>query len=167
MASPLLQFANARVKIPVSSRVQNADGRYVYTEQASQLIICYLKRMQYSGVSSGSRKVPLASELGGEMLPGASGDEFFYRGYALQKVIVQDSYDWRKEDISDLNLVDIDGSETFMAPQQKILFGFGNQPSMTGIIQRSTGVFGGTGIDEIIYPAIGVQFQITGAEVLG
>lgn len=167
MASPLLQFANARVKIPISSRTQNPDGRYIYTEEVSELIVCYLKRMQYSGVSSGSRKVPLPSELGGEMLPGAIGDEFFYRGYAIQHAIVQDSYDWRKEDISDLSFTDIDGSETFMAPQQRILFGFGNQPSMTGTIQRSTGVFGGAGIDEIIYPAIGVQFQITGAEVLG
>jgi len=37
---------------------------------------------------------------------------------------------------------------------------------MTGTIQRSTGVFGGKGIDEVIYPVIGVEIQITGAEIL-
>jgi len=37
---------------------------------------------------------------------------------------------------------------------------------MKGTIQRSTGLFGGAGIDQIIYPAIGVELQLTGGEVL-
>lgn len=167
MASPLLQFANARVRIPISTRVQNSNGRYIYEEDAYKLVVCYMKRIQYSGVSSGSRKVPLPSELNGEMLPGAGGDEFYYRGYALEYSQVLSGYDWRKADITDIEFEQVLGNETFFHPSQKIDFGFGNEPSMIGTIQRSSGVFGGAGIDEIIYPAIGVQFQITGAQVLG
>jgi len=37
---------------------------------------------------------------------------------------------------------------------------------MTGTVERSTGIFGGQGIDEILYKEIGgVQLQITGGEV--
>lgn len=166
MASPLLEFANTRIRIPVRARSQNADGRYVLTEDVSYLVICYMKRAQYSGVSSGSRKIPLPSELYGEMLPGASGDEFYYRGYALQYAQVTDDYDWLQQDISDLTLADISSNQPFLRPQKKVEFAFGNEGLMTGTIQRATGAFGGAGIDEIIYPAIGVEIQITGAEIL-
>jgi len=166
MASPLLEYANARARIPLQGRTKNADGRYVLTDNTFILLICYLKRAQYTGVSSGSRKIPLPSELYGEMLPGASADEFYYRGYALQYAQVLDDYDWIDSDLSDITLFDVNGSETFTRPQSKIDFSFGNQPVMTGTIQRSTGVFGGKGIDEVIYPVIGVEIQITGAEIL-
>jgi hypothetical protein len=37
---------------------------------------------------------------------------------------------------------------------------------MQAIVQRSSGVFGGDGIDEIIYPAIGgVEIQLTGSDI--
>ena len=166
MASPLLEFANTRARIPVKARSQNADGRYITNDNVSILVVCYMKRTQYSGVSSGSRKVPLPSELYGEMLPGASGDEFYYRGYALQYAQVANSYDWLQQDINDLTLTDITDNQSFLRPQTKVEFAFGNEGVMIGTIQRSTGTFGGAGIDQIIYPAIGVELQITGTQVL-
>jgi hypothetical protein len=166
MASPLLEFANARLRILTSTAVERtSDGRFYTNDDAYYLVVCYMKRTQYTGVTSGSRKVPLASELNGEMLPGASGDEFYYRGYSLQKASILGTYDWKKQDISDLNLIDIVDQEDFLRPQTEVEFLFGDQV-MKGTIQRSTGLFGGTGIDQIIYPAIGVELQITGGEVL-
>jgi hypothetical protein len=124
-----------------------------------------MKRIQYTGVTSGSRKVPLASELNGEMLPGASGDEFYYRGYALQAADVDISYDWKKSDVSDRPFYNIVDDQPYLRAQTEVDFLFGDQ-LMKGTIQRGSGKFGGAGIDDIIYPAIGVEIQITGGEVL-
>jgi len=120
MASPLLEFANARVRVLLSSTVERtADGRFYTDDTAYYLVVCYMKRTQYTGVTSGSRKVPLASELNGEMLPGASGDEFYYRGYALQMATILESYNWKKTNISDLNLIDIVDQHAFLAPADR------------------------------------------------
>lgn len=166
MASPLLEFANARVRILASNSVErDINGRIFTNDNAYYIVVCYMKRSQYSGVTSGSRKIPLSSELNGEMLPGASGDEFYYRGYALEYAQILSNYDWKKQDISDLVFTDTDGTEDFLRPQKEVEFLFGSE-LMRGIIQRSSGTFGGVGIDEIIYPSIGVELQLTGSQVL-
>ena len=42
----------------------------------------------------------------------------------------------------------------------------GNDPTMVATVERSSGVFGGLGVDEILYPSLGgVEIQIKGAEV--
>lgn len=165
MASPLLEFANARIKVVGGGSVQKVNGRFVRSDTVSYLLICYLKRVQYTGVSSGSRKLPLPAELNGEMLPGVSGDSFYYRGYALQQVTLTPSDNWLGN-IDSLTKVDVDENLSYLVPESKVEFKFGNEPLMSGTIQRSTGIFGGAGIDELIYPEIGLQLQITGAEVL-
>ena len=72
MASPLLAYANSRIRVNIADIVvRDADGRLTVNDTTYYLVVCYLKRTQYSGVTSGSRKIPLASELFGEMLPGA------------------------------------------------------------------------------------------------
>ena len=167
MASPLLEYANSRVRLRSAAVLtRDTDGRLEISDEVYYLIICYMKRAQYTGVTSGSRKIPLASELNGEMLPGASGDEFYYRGFGLQYCSISSAYDWLAADISDLTFTDLDGSETFLRPQREVDFMFGTQGSMHGTIERSSGKFGGSGIDKIIYPAIGVELQIAGAEIL-
>lgn len=168
MASPLLEFANAKVLILVSDAVErNIDGRFYVNDNAYHLLICYMKRTQYSGVTSGSRKIPLASELGGDMLPGGSGDEFYYRGYALEKTTILSNDPWAQlGDTDGYTFTPVTGSESFLRPQSEAMFSFGTQAPMRATIQRCNGKFGGIGIDEIIYPAIGIEFQLTGAEVL-
>jgi hypothetical protein len=48
----------------------------------------------------------------------------------------------------------------------EVPFQFGNDPQLISRVQRSSGIFGGIGIDEIIYKEIaGVQLQLTGGEV--
>ena len=166
MASPLLAYANARIRVNTATTVvRDANGRLSVADDAYYLIICYLKRAQYTGVTSGSRKIPLASELYGEMLPGASGDEFYYRGYALQYVSISDTYEWQTAALTDQSMTDITANQSYLQPMKEVDLFFGDT-EMRAIVQRSTGVFGGEGIDKIIYPSIGVQIQLTGAEIL-
>ena len=82
MASPLAPYINSRVLAVLDGAVSVVGGRVTASAGATYLIRCFMKRAQYSGVSSGSKKIPLESQLDGEMMPGASGDQFYYRGYA-------------------------------------------------------------------------------------
>ena len=121
--------------------------------------------MQYTGVTSGSKPLPLESQLEGRMLPGASGDQFYYRGFALQKAPLGNA-DWLGN-LSGLTFTDITAQESFLLPGNEVEFKFGNDPDMFATVQRSSGVFGGDGIDEILYPALGgVEIQLTASEVI-
>ena len=69
--------------------------------------------------------------------------------------------------LSGLTFTDITAQESFLLPGGEVDFKFGTETEMLATIQRSSGVFGGDGIDEILYPALGgVEIQLTGGEVL-
>ena len=99
--------------------------------------------------------------------PGGSGDQFYYRGYALQWVEVPNSWDLEVSDESGLAWNLVTGQTTWLATGTEGQFRFGNDPIMDAAkIQRSSGRYGGQGIDEIIYKEIGgVEIQITGTEL--
>ena len=165
MASPLLEYANALVKASTQGSVTMVNGRPSIAAGNIYVVKCYIKRQQYSGVTSGSKRLPLESQLEGRMLPGASGDQFYYRGYALQKLLLPNGVDWL-DDLSGYSFTDITAQEAFLLPGKEVDFKFGNDPAMKAAVQRSSGVFGGDGIDSIIYPGIGgVEIQLTGSEV--
>ena len=167
MASPLLPYANARILVPNQGAVSIVNGRWVEAAGNYYLVKCFLKRSQYSGVSSGSKLVPIPSQLDGEMLPGASGDQFYYRGYALEWVEVPSNWDLETSDETPLVFQQVLTQYTWLATGTECQFRLGQDPIMpTAKIQRSSGVFGGQGIDEIIYKEIaGVELQLTGAEL--
>ena len=165
MASPLLEYANAYVKSSAQGSVTIVNGRPSIAAGSIYVVKCYIKRQQYSGVTSGSKRLPLESQLEGRMLPGASGDQFYYRGYALQKLILPEGVDWLG-DLSGYSFTNITAQEAFLLPGKEVEFKFGNDPVMKATVQRSSGVFGGDGIDETIYTGIGgVEIQLTGSEV--
>jgi hypothetical protein len=125
-----------------------------------------MKRQQYKGVSSGSVKQPLPSQLNGEMMTGASGDQYYYRGFYLQKATVASEFNWRG-DLSGVSWTDVTSSDGVLRPGTRVQFAIGDQETMTATIERNTGVYGGFGIDTILYAEIGgVELQLTGAEVL-
>lgn len=167
MASPLLPYENSRILVPNQGAVSVVNGRFVEAAGDSYLVKCFLKRMQYSGVSSGSKLIPIPSQLNGEMMPGASGDQFYYRGYALQYVQVPASWDLDTSDESALVWTDMSAQPSWILPGGEVKFRFGDDPIMPAAkIQRSSGIFGGQGIDETIYNAIGgVQLQLTGGDL--
>jgi hypothetical protein len=165
--SPLLPYQNARLLLPGQGTVSVVDGRLVAAPADSYLVRLFIKRAQYSGVSSGSKKLPLESQLDGRMMPGASGDQFYYRGYALDFTTVAGDYDLDTGDETGFTWTQVTTQYDWLATGTECVFRFGQDPIMYGAkIQRSSGVFGGQGIDEILYSEIGgVEIQITGAEL--
>jgi hypothetical protein len=166
MASPLLPYANSRLLIRVEDDIAIVNGRIQATSIGKVLVKCFLKRQQYSGVSSGSKKLPLESQLDGRMLPGASGDQFFYRGYALEYASVASN--WTLDTVeTGLTWTPVTTQFEWMLPGTTVQMRFGADPQMlNSTIERSSGVFGGQGIDEIVYQEIGgVQIQLTAGEV--
>ena len=167
MPSPLAPYINGRLLVPGQGAVTNVDGRWVEAVGDSYLVKLFIKRAQYSGVSSGSKPIPLASQLDGEMMPGGSGDQFYYRGYALEWATVPSTWDLETSDETGLVFQQVMTQYSWLATGTECNFRFGQDPIMPAAkIQRSSGVFGGQGIDEIIYKEIGgVEIQITGGEV--
>ncbi len=167
MASPLAPYINSRLLVPNQGAVSLVGGRWVEAAGDYYLVKMFIKRAQYSGVSSGSKKLPLASQLDGEMLPGVSGDQFYYRGYALEWTEVPNTWDLEVSDETGLVFQQVLTQYSWLATNTECKFRFGQDPIMPAAkIERSSGVFGGEGIDQIIYKEIaGVQIQITGGEV--
>ena len=167
MTSPLLPYANSRVLVPNLGAVSLVNGRWVEAAGDFYLVKAFLKRSQYSGVSSGSKMIPIPSQLDGEMMPGASGDSYFYRGYALEWVEVPSTWDLETSDESALVWAQVTTQYDWLATGTECTFRFGQDPIMPATrIQRSSGVFGGQGIDEIVYKELGgVELQLTGAEL--
>jgi len=167
MSSPLLPYANSFLLFGSEAAVDLVDGRWVTQggidqENWKYLVRCFLKRSENSGASTGSKPVPLASELGGQMMPGASGDSFIYRGYALEWVFASssespDNYNWQP----------VDGQYDWMAPGKVCDLSFGDDQVMKETrVQRSSGKFGGKGIDQIVYAELGgVPIVVSGAEL--
>lgn len=111
--------------------------------------------------------IPIPSQLDGEMMPGASGDQFYYRGYALDFAPVASDWDLEVSDEAGLVFTQVTTQYTWLATGTECQFRFGQDPIMAAAkIQRSSGRYGGMGIDEIIYKEIGgVEIQITGGEL--
>jgi hypothetical protein len=167
MASPLLVYENGRLLVPDEGTVTQVGGRWVTSQANAYLVKLFIKRSQGTGVSSGGKKLPLESQLNGEMLPGASGDSFFYRGYALEYAPVAADWDLTTSDETGLAWAQVTTQFPWLSAGRSCQFRFGQDQIMPSTkIQRSSGVFGGEGVDQIIYQEIGgVQIQLTGGEV--
>lgn len=165
--SPLLPYQNARLLVPSQGDVSIVNGRWEEAPGDYYLARLFVKRMQYAGVSSGSKLLPIPSQLDGEMLPGASGDQFYYRGYVLDFTVVPSDWDLTTSSESALTWTQAVTQYAWMATGTECQFRFGQDPILPASkIQRSSGIFGGQGIDEIIYKEIGgVEVQITGGEI--
>ena len=165
--SPLMPYQNGRLLVPGGGEVTVVDGRLTEAQGDSYLVRLFVNRAQYSGVSSGSKPLPLASQLDGNMMPGASGDQFYYRGYALDYTTVPADYDLIAGDETGFTWTQVTTQFEWLATGTECLFRFGDDPIMPAAkIQRSSGRYGGQGIDQILYKEMGgVEIQITGGEV--
>ena len=165
--SPLMPYQNGRLLVPSQGAVSLVDGRWQEAVGNSYLVRLFINRQQYSGVSSGSKLIPIPSQLDGEMMPGASGDSFYYRGYALDYAEVAPDWDLETYDETGLSFTQVTTQYTWLATGTECQFRFGQDPIMHAArIQRSSGQYGGQGIDQIIYKEIGgVEIQITGGEL--
>jgi hypothetical protein len=165
MASPLLPYANSAIVIASTGAVSTVDGRITATAGNRYLIKAFLKREQSTGTETGGTKTPLRGQSG-NVLPGASGEYFLYRGYALQYATVPSTFILGTTSEANLQYTKIQEQFAWMLPGQNGQLRFGDDRILNAQIQRSSGVFGGVGIDDIIYNEIGgVQIQVTGAEL--
>lgn len=161
-----MAYANSYILSVTNNGVTVSDGRIIGSGLSRTLVICFLSRIQYSGVTSGSRKIPLESQLDGQMLPGASGDQFYYRGYALQYTTIGDDVDWLLGYGAYTGWKQCTQQYDFLGTGKEVELKIGDDPVLRGRIERSSGVYGGQGIDRIIYSEIGgVQLQLTGTEL--
>ena len=165
MASPLLPYANSAIVIASTGAVSTVDGRITATAGNRYLIKAFLKRQQSTGTESGGTKTPLRGQAG-NILPGASGEYFLYRGYALQYATIPSTFILGATSEANLQYTKIQEQFAWMLPSQNGQLRFGDDRILNAQIQRSSGVFGGVGIDDIIYNEIGgVEIQVTGAEL--
>ena len=153
--------------MPSQGAVSLVSGRWTEAAGDSYLVRLFINRSQYSGVSSGSKMIPIPSQLNGEMMPGGSGDQFYYRGYALDFATVPAGFDLETSSEAGLTFAQVTTQYTWLATGTECQFRFGQDPIMSAAkIQRSSGQYGGQGIDQIIYKEIGgVEIQITGGEL--
>ena len=167
MASPLYPYINSRILVPFQGAVSLVGGRWVEADGDSYLVKLFMSRQQYSGVSSGSKKLPLESQLDGNMTPGGSGDSFYYRGYALEWVSVSNTWDLETSDESGLVFQQVMTQYDWLATGNECKFRIGDDPIIEAAkIQRSSGRYGGQGIDQILYKEMGgVELQLTGGEL--
>ena len=165
--SPLLPYQNGRLLVAGQGSVTNVGGRWVESGGGFYLVRLFINRQQYNGVSSGSKLVPIPSQLDGEMMPGASGDQFYYRGYALDFTTVPEGWDLTSSSEDGLSFTQVTTQYDWLATGTECSFRFGQDPIMSAAkIQRSSGQYGGIGIDSIIYKEIGgVEIQLTGGEL--
>jgi hypothetical protein len=166
MTSPLLPYANSAILIRSQGAVTVANGRISSAAGPYYLIKAFLKREQSTGTETGATKVPLRANSGDSM-PGGSGEFFLYRGYALQYAVVPSTFILGSS--SELGLVyqNISRQYNWMAPGQVGSLRFGDDRLMRAQIERSSGVYGGIGIDNIIYSEIGgVEIQVIGGELI-
>jgi hypothetical protein len=165
MASPLLPYANSAIVIASTGAVSAVDGRITAVAGNRYLIKAFLKRQQSTGTESGGTKTPLRGQAG-NILPGASGEYFLYRGYALQYATIPSTFVLGTTSESNLQYTKIQEQFAWMLPGQNGQLRFGDDRILNAQIQRSSGVFGGIGIDDIIYNEIGgVEIQVTGGEL--
>lgn len=159
MSSPLLEYANAWVYIPTTTSPTITSGRITTTAGPSYLIRAFLKRQQSASTTTGSTRIPVDARRD-RYMPGASGEQYLYRGYALQSTTVPDGHDWLTDDNTTLTYVDLLTTPSWLPAGLQVSFTQGSEGPYVARVARSTGKYGGTNIDEII------QSEIQGIELI-
>lgn len=92
---------------------------------------------------------------------------FYYRGYALQYVAVPNEFDLESGSEGGLSWIQVTTQAPWLLPGTLAQFKLGDDPIMPSAkIQRSSGRYGGHGIDTILYKEIGgVEIQISGGQI--
>lgn len=150
MTSPLLTYANALLLITSEEAPEVINGRVVSDAGPKYVVQCYLKRQDSKGTTTG------ADYTGQSIMPGVSGDAYLYRGYALRygeaptDYVLQDG----EPDIEWTAIVSTT-KPSWLVEGTKCNHLQGNEQVKHCVIERSSGVYGGNKIDELISNEIG------------
>ena len=156
MTSPLLPYANGYLLLESTGAPTVSDGRITATVEGRFLVHCYLTRQDSAGTTTGANYVP-TKDTPGSVLPGSSGDVYLYRGYALRYAEVDEEYelgDVLPTANSWVSLLSTTKPDWLSAGVSGQHLQGGEQPKYT-VIERATGKYGGTNIDQTVSVNIG------------
>lgn len=154
MTSPLLSYANAYLVASSGMSISRSSGRIIATGGQRYLVHAFMKRQQAPTTETGSKKVPKAQN-DGTILPGAGGEYYIHRGYALRYATISDNFILGVSDPSSLVFSRITEQPQWLLTGGNGEYKLGNDPVSYYTIDGSSGAYGGIGIDEMIYNEIG------------
>lgn len=162
MTSPLLMYANALLLITSEAAPEMVNGRVV-SEVANRYVVqCYLKRQQSSGTNTG------ADYPGNNIMPGVSGDSYLYRGYALRWAVVSSTYELEEGNMS-LTWTELSANSkpSWLTDGATCSHKQGAEQVKYCKIERCSGSYGGSNIDELISNEIGgIPIVVTSGDVI-
>jgi hypothetical protein len=161
MTSPLLPYTNAYLQISSQGAPSIDNGRFVTTAGVTYVIQCYCVRQDSTGTTTGAEYAPTRQNPG-NTLPGVSGEVYLYRGYALRYGV---------GDLDSLPAawitISADDVPTWLAAGVSGQHRQGNEQVKATTIERVSGKYGGTAIDQIISAQIkGVPITLRSGDVI-
>lgn len=157
MASVLLGYANAYLVLRTAVPPTLVNGRLTRAVGEECLVRCYLPRQQLSGVSSGADYLPSLT-LSSDVLPGGSGEVYYYSGYGLRWAPAPGNYEQGLEpDDGDSSWQDLvpDVLPAWLYSGAEGLLIQGLEPGKPCVVERCTGRYGGAAIDGLIAANVG------------
>lgn len=149
MTSPLLPYANGYLLVTASGAPSVIDGRISTSASAYYVIQCYLKRQDSTGTETGAEYYPVR-RTPGDNLPGASGQSFLYRGYALRFIEVTSDYSLGDQISGAWTELSTSNKPTWLTNAISVQHLQGSEEIKTSNIEVISGKYGGTQIDEVI-----------------
>jgi hypothetical protein len=162
MTSPLLPYVNACLLITSEGIPEIVDGRIISESGSTYLVQCYMKRQDSQGVTTG------ASYEKANTMPGASGNAYLYRGYALRYAETANVYDL---DNANFNIAWTELKSTakpsWLVDGLRCKHKQGLEQIKYCIIERCSGAYGGNKIDALIGEEIGgIPITVRSGDVL-
>ena len=155
MSSPLLSRANAYLLVTAKAAPTVVGGRIVEADSESYLVRCFLNRQQSSGTTTGADYLP-AQFSAGDTLPGSSGVAYLYSGYGLQWAEAPSGYTAGDEVPDGLDWTSLaEGVPSWLTAGISCRHMQGIEGVKYCMIERTTGKYGNSGIDEIIIKEVG------------
>lgn len=154
MTSPLLNYANAYLVATGGMTISRTNGRITTSGGQRYLVHAFMKRQQAPTTETGSKKVPKAQN-DGTILPGAGGEYYIHRGYAIRYALIGGDFILGTSDTNGLTFIQFSDQPQWLLTGGNGEYKIGNDPVMYYTIDSSSGTYGGIGIDRMIYDEIG------------
>lgn len=154
MTSPLLEYANAYLIATGGLVISRNNGRIITSGGQRYLVQAFMKRQQAPTTETGSKKVPKAQN-DGTILPGAGGEYYIHRGYALRYAVISSGFILGVTDLSGLVFSNFTSQPQWLLTGGNGEYKLGNDPVGYYTIDSSSGAYGGVGIDQLIYSEVG------------
>jgi hypothetical protein len=169
MSSPLLPYVNALLLVQSTGEVTVVNGRVVSEAGPRYVLQAYMVRQDSTGVTTGAEYAP-TRQSPGDVLPGASGEVYLYRGYGLRWSVAPQGYELGGVLGAGQVWVELNAAtlpEWLSAGTRALhLHGTSESPKECRI-ERVTGKYGGSGIDQVISNEIkGVPMVLRSGDVI-